>query len=238
MVLVTLQSSLPLFALEGDFTPINPTTLEIKLNESIVYEDIKDVLVNSDFGEVYGYSDDEVIVGYKKNAKEKQSINIEGYLITYYIGDNYIVVDEEVGQTLIMFENDSAYINGVQLEIQENESKTLNTLSGTLIRSHDHTFNVAAMSVSIIVGVVIAICPTLLKAGLVTIALTETIINFLIPDQMQPVVRFIHSDYMRVIDYFIGIYEYTYYNSLYYGTAASPFRNHVGSWTTNQTILQ
>jgi hypothetical protein len=60
--------------------------------------------------------------------------------------------------------------------------------------------------------------------------------NKSIPNE-SPVLKIQLDESIEYIDPFIGIYEWTYYNTLYYGTAANPTNHFVGSWTKTQTQL-
>ena len=236
VVFMTLQSTSPTFASEVKFVLDESQIIKIQLDENIEYDNIEDVLVDPKFNEVYGFLDEKDVYKYKENAKEKFSLDIEGYVINYYKGDDYVVVDEGVGISLITFENGEAYINGVHYEIQE-ENDHMITPYG-LVNNHTHTFNIVGLTVGVIAALVVGVCTTELLLSAVSGSVSAGIISFAIPDEMQPVVQYKHKDYMEIVDPFIGIYDWTYYSYLYYGTAANPTKHFLDSWVKTVTRVQ
>lgn len=176
-------------------------------------------------------------------SEANEVIKVDEYDVNYYMGDDFVVVDDkDNGYSVITYNEDKtvAYVNGNPIKITitsknfsgiADSKKVASSSSWALHSSPIFQVSVAGLGVTVGVGLLLGYCTPLkpFTSSIVSYCMGQYVSGYF-PDSAA--LTCYEDDWVRVIDEYTT--EWKYVDKVYTGTLRNSQAKYIGTWTTYQ----
>jgi hypothetical protein len=179
------------------------------------------------------YLNYENVASYINEAEKIKVENILDKPVKYYYGDNFTVVEELSGYSLIVEdENGDLYVNGKYIKITYNTSESSKQYRSSDDWTHFDTdsveFSVGGITLAVVLVLLDKKIPELPKSS-VEAALIGYIVGQFFPDLY--VLTWEREEYFRIEDVWLELVSWKYVNEIYLGPGGNEYKHNPYGWT-------